>query len=259
MIHPDNGIIMGSNPCQFDRVKSSIRAFFNQAAIRAPMDYLCNALPKRAELYVAGGAIRNIIIGLLHGASPPTVDIDLFVANIRHHLNLNTILREQRIERTDLGGLRWYPQASTYCFDISRLLDFLVINKYQLEATRANLLGTIDFDVNAVVYDFKRQELYEHHCLAAIAAKTMRFNTRMLADKTLLVFRVLNIRHKIEFTLGEDIFLFLKTTLDIDTLIQVKALMMQKLGRPTTQAVLKDLNRICVHKNYQTYCKAIHP
>jgi hypothetical protein len=223
------------------------------------MDYLCDVLPKRAELYVAGGAIRNIIIGLLHGASPPTIDIDLFVGNIRRRLKLTTILRAQPFERTDLGGLRWYPQASTYCFDISRLLDFLVIDKYQLEATRANLLCSIDFDVNTVVYDFKRQELYEHHCLAAIAAKTMRFNTHMLADKVLLAFRVLSIRHKIEFTLGEDIFLFLRTTLDIDTLIQLKALMLEKLGRLKTQAILKDLNRICVHKNYQSYCKALHP
>jgi len=250
---------MDSNPCHFDRVKSSTRAFFHQAAIKAPMDYLCKAVPERAGLYVAGGAIRNIIIALLHGASPPTIDIDLFVGNIGRHLNLKTILRYQRIERTDLGGIRWYPHMSTYCFDISRLSDFLVINKYHLEATRANLLRSIDFDVNAVVYDFKRQALYEHHCLAAIAAKTMRFNTRRLADKVLLAFRVLNIRHKIDFRLGEDIFLYLKTTLDIDTLIQVKALMMEKLGRLTTKAVLKDLNRIGVHKNYQTYCKAMHP
>ncbi len=248
---------MDSNPCQFDGITRSVRAFFNQPAIKVPMDYLCDILPGRAELYVAGGAIRNIIITLLHGASPPTKDVDLFVGGIGHHVNLTTVLRNQRSEKTDLGGLRWRPRASTYCFDISRLSDFLVINKYQLEATRANLLLAIDFDVNAVVYDFKRQELYEHHCVAAITAKTMRFNTRMFANKALLAFRVLNIRHKIGFTLGEDIFLFLKSTLDIDTLIQVKALMTEKLGRHTTKAVLKDLNQISVQKNYQTYCQAI--
>lgn len=242
----------------FNRVRTSVRSFFSQAAIQAPIEFLGRALPPGTEFYIAGGAIRNIVIAHFHGASPPTKDIDLFIGNLDSRSDLAAVLKGQRIERTDLGGIRWFPSKSNYAFDISRLVDFLIIKKYKLEPTRDSLLRSIDFDVNAIIYDFKRQALYEHRCLTAIAEQRMQFNTRFFVDKALLAFRALNIRHKIGFVLGEDIFGFLKWALDIDTLIQVKAIMTEKLGKEKTRAVLQDLNRLSSRPDYQTYYQAYH-
>jgi hypothetical protein len=243
---------------EFSRVRDRVRRFCSQDVLRAPIELLRRSLPAATEFYIAGGALRNIAITHYHGGSPPTKDIDLFLGNLDQRSDLAAVLRGQRIARTDLGGIRWFPSNSIYAFDISRLADFLIIKKYKLEPTRANLLQSIDFDVNAIVYDYNNQELFEQRCLTAVAAQKMQFNTLFFVDKALLAFRALNIRHKIDFVFGEDIFGFLKWALDIHTLIQVKAIMTQKLGKARTKAVLQDLNRLSSRPDYQAYRHAFH-
>lgn len=70
-------------------------------------------MPGTAEIIVAGGAIRNILIDALHGYAPPTGDIDIFIAGLERDFSLSGILHDQTVEPTDLEGLRWYPASMT--------------------------------------------------------------------------------------------------------------------------------------------------
>lgn len=119
----------------------------------------------------------------------------------------------------EIGGLRWYPDNSPYTFDICLLSDFVLIAKYRLAPLWQSLLICIDFTMNAVIYDFIRKSLYERNCISDIRRSLLEFNTRRMAGKLLLAYRILLIRHKTGFALSPQVFSFIKTQIDLNTLV----------------------------------------
>ncbi len=136
-----------------------LQAFFARDDIRVPVGRLQACLPPGADLWVIGGAPRNALIAAVHGQSPLTEDIDLFVAGVDPGLDLALPGLEGRLRRTELGGVRWFPEDSAFSFDIGLLARFMVIEKFRLAPTPLSLLGAIDFDVNAVMWNWDRRQV----------------------------------------------------------------------------------------------------
>lgn len=227
--------------------------YFSQNDIAEPLDYLQHCIPAGARLFVAGGAIRNLLIQTIHGSAPKTQDIDLFIGDLRPDVSLECALDGQQRDLTELCGVRWHPESSTLAFDICRLSDFLIIHKYKLAPSLENLLQTLDFTINAVVFDVGARQLYENGCLAAIRDRQLDFNTTYKMNKRLLAYRILLIRFKTGFILANRVFNFLKYRLDIDTIRPLRGLLINKQGREMGRAIMDDYNRICSYADHRTY------
>lgn len=244
--------MQGDSP-QLSAFKPAVNTFFSRKDIAGPLDYLKHCLPEGARLFVAGGAIRNVLIRAVHRSAPPTRDIDLFIGGLDPDVSLECTLGGQKKALTELGGLRWHPESSNLAFDLCRLTDFVIIKKYRLAPTLKSLLQTLDFDVNAVVFNVDSRRLYENGCLAAIRARRLDFNTTHRVSKLLLAYRILLIRFKTGFILAERVFDFLKYRLDLDTIRLLRGLLTGKLGKRMARAVLADYNRICHCADYPDY------
>ncbi|MCP3950702.1 MAG: hypothetical protein GY697_00555 [Desulfobacterales bacterium] len=227
--------------------------FFSRNHIAGPLDYLQHCIPAGARLLVAGGAIRNLLIQTIHGSAPETRDIDLFIVDLHPDVSLECALDGQQRDLTELCGVRWLPESSTLAFDICRLSDFVIINKYKLAPSLENLLHTLDFTINAVVFDVGARKLYENGCLAAIRDRQLDFNTTYKMNKRLLAYRILLIRFKTDFILADRVFNFLKYRLDIDAIRHLRGLLVNKQGREMGRAIMDDYNRICSYADHRTY------
>ena len=165
--------------------------FFQRSDIQANLDLLRGRLPSSAQLFIAGGAIRNLVIDILHGNPPPIRDIDIFIGGLAEDYVLSGLLSDQQAELTDLRGVRWYPRSSQLVFDLSRLSDFLVIRRGHLAPTLENLLAGIDFSMNAIVYDPLHARLMERGCITAVNQRLIDFNSLLIPDKRLIAYRIM--------------------------------------------------------------------
>jgi hypothetical protein len=236
-------------------VGSAVDSFFTRPPLRARLDYLRACFPQEARFLVAGGAIRNLIIELIHGSAPPTRDIDLFIAAVDKDFALPQELTAGNIHPTELGGWRWQPRGCPYAFDLCLLPNFAIIAKYGLAPTLENLLQSVDFTVNAVVYDVAGRRLFEHHCISDISRRVIEFNTRRMATKLLHAYRVLLVGHKTGFRLSEKVFEFVRGQLDVDTLSSLKQLLSSKQGERTARLILNHYDRICRCADYGEYLR----
>lgn len=234
-------------------VEREIQAFFQNDQVLPFLKQLQSLLPDKSDLFIAGGAIRNIIIQWTHGWSPRTRDIDIFIGCPDKDFDLGQILGNQETRQTDLGGIRWLPASSPYFFDVCLLKNFIMIQKYNLPPTRDTLLATVDFNVNAAIFDFEHQKLFEHNCIDAVKKQLLDFNTNRRYTKLLLAYRILLIRYKTQFMLSRQIFQFIKTAIDVDLLVSLKNLLLSKQTKGTVDLLLDDYNRICRCKDYKTY------
>lgn len=232
-----------------------IADFVSQQPIREALDYLIDSLPEGAVIYLVGGAIRNLIIEVFHGRSPPIDDIDLFVSVVSDDFHLAEILPDDRFIITDIGGVRWRPARSTYDIDICLLQDFIIIKKYHLAPVLQNLIGAIDFTMNTVVYDICNQKLYERNALADIQKRLLAFNTRKLYTKTAIAYRTLLLRYKTGFALSQDVFYFVKQLIDLDTLMAVKQILSTRFGKDRMHVILDDYDRICSFCSFDDYSR----
>ncbi|MEE4609206.1 MAG: hypothetical protein V2L15_09995, partial [Desulfobacteraceae bacterium] len=73
---------MGIEPLTDETLASALHEFFEQSSIREPLQRLVRRLPSRADVLIAGGAIRNLFIAAIHGSAPPTCDIDIFIGGL---------------------------------------------------------------------------------------------------------------------------------------------------------------------------------
>ncbi len=242
MVYPDRAAIEGN-----------VRAFFQDQQVIPHLDYLYALLPKNSALLIAGGAIRNVVIHTVHGWAPPTRDIDIFIQCDDGHFNPGKLFQDREIRKTDLGGIRWKPVSSPYFFDLCRIKDFVIINKYNLGQDRDTLLACLDFTANAIIYDFKEQRLYETGCIEAVKQKLLDTNTKKLYSKLLFAYRILVIRYKIEFVLSRQLFRFLKNGVDVDLLISLRNLLFSKQARVKARLLINDFNRICSYRDYDDY------
>lgn len=234
-------------------VVRAVKRFFQRPDIHGNLERLIKRLPPSADIFVAGGAIRNLIIDLLHGGSTPTRDIDMFIGGLDRGFSLAALLRDQPTHPTDLKGLRWQPASSALAYDLCLLPDFVVIDIGHLEPTVENLLTGIDFTVNAIVYDVRRNTLVEKGCRAAVGNRAIEFNSRLIPNRKLIAYRILLIRHKTGFHLAEPVFDFIRTRLELQTVTHLKRLFRAKLGQAMAAAIMEDFDALCQYRSYAAY------
>ena len=231
----------------------AVGRFFERPDVSGNLKKLSTRLPGSAEIFVAGGAVRDILIRTLHGSAPATRDIDIFIGGLDRGFSLSGALSDQRVEPTDLKGIRWHPALSDLAYDLCLLPDFLVIDIFNLEPTVENLLASIDFTINAIIYDYRRQRLIEKGCTAAISERVIDFNCGLLPDKSLIAYRILLMGHRTGFALALPAFEFVKKRLDLETLTHLHGLLRAKLGKAVAAAILADYNRLCRYASHQAY------
>lgn len=227
--------------------------FFERPDVSGNLKLLSTRLPGSAEIFVAGGAVRDILIKALHGSAPATRDIDIFIGGLDRGFSLRGALSDQRVEPTDLKGIRWHPALSDLPYDLCLLPDFLVIDIFHLEPTVENLLAGIDFTINAIVYDYRRQRLIEKGCTAAVKTKVIDFNCDLMPDKGLIAYRIFLMSHRTGFPLALPVFNFVRKRLALETLTHLKGLLRAKLGKTAATAILADYNRICRYGSHAAY------
>ncbi|MFH1974434.1 MAG: hypothetical protein ABIJ52_02590 [Pseudomonadota bacterium] len=246
---------MNNSYPDIDSVKKCVLKFVLRPDIKDAFDFLIPRLPDEAEIFIVGGAIRNLIMKKIHGWSPVTADIDLFIGGIDRSYVIGKILSQEKITKTALGGIRWYPEKTAFPFDLCLLSDFIVIKGFNLKPSLDNLLLNIDFNVNAVVFDVKKENLYERNCINSISSRVLDFNSDLIYDKLITVYRILLFYEKLRFFLSERAYRYLKTLVDIDTLITLKRALISNLGKEKAKEILKCYNRICKYKDYGSYIK----
>ncbi|MFO8083806.1 MAG: hypothetical protein R6U27_05750 [Desulfobacterales bacterium] len=240
-----------------DQIKEKFRkliiGFISEDDIIKPLKFLILSCPQKACLLIVGGALRNFIISQIYGKAPATKDIDMVIGGLGENYPLEKMLEKEKYKHTDFGGIRWYPKESCYSFDLSLLENFLPIAKFKLEPNVDNLLATIDFDVNALMFDIKNSLFYEKGALKAVREKTIGFNAAKTYHRGLLAYRLLLIRHKIGFYLSREAFRFIRTTVDLETVLWIQRTLKSKVDKQLRKAVLADYDRICMSKNYDEY------
>ena len=236
-----------------DRVVTAVDQYFNQPDIADCLGHLCRRLPADAQVLIAGGAIRNLIIKMMHGSAPPTQDIDLFIGGLSPDFNVTAVLGDLQTRPTDLGGLRWQPESSPYVYDLCLLPNFIIIHTYRLEPTLKALLTGLDLTINAIIYNHRQQILYENGCLAAIRDRCIDFNCQFFPDKCLIAYRLLLMAHKTGFRFSKATFQFLTQRLDVETLASLKRLMRVKQGKVPAKTIMQRLDRLFRHATYSAY------
>jgi hypothetical protein len=238
------------------RPDRAIKTFFGQPGIRANLALIRERLPHGAQVVVAGGAVRNVIIEAFFGSAPPTRDIDLFIGGLDRHFSLAAVLGDQATRPTDLKGLRWYPAGSDLAYDLCLLPDFLGIAAYRLQPTMTHLLAGIDFTINAILFDLDRRSVLEGHCTAAVRARVIDFNSPRIPDKGLIAYRALLMAHKTGFRFSETVFDYLVKRLEVGVLRQVKGYLQAKLGKTAAAVVMGTYDALCRHHSYDAYLAA---
>ncbi len=235
----------------------AVGRFFTRPDIRDHLDWLDRRLPETAEFYVAGGAPRNAVMAAVLGQAPPTGDIDIFIGGLERGFPLGDLLKDQPTKPTDLKGIRWQPVGSQLAYDLSLLPDFIVIKHYQLEPTLENFMAGIDFSINAIVFDMRRQVLHDAGCTAAVRARTIAFNSRRIPDKVLIAYRILLMAHKTGFCLAEPVFDLVRL-LEVEALRHLKGLLRTKVGTCRAAAIMATWDDLGRYHAYEAY-RAAHP
>jgi len=238
-----------------ESVKTCVREFVLKQDIKDVFDFLIGHLPDEAEIFIVGGAIRNLIIKKIHDWCPVTADIDLFIGGIERSYVIGKILSQEKIIKTALGGIRWYPETTDLYFDLCLLSDFIVIKGLNLKPSLDNLILNIDFNVNAIVFDVKKGNIYERNCISSISARFLDFNSDLIYDKLITVYRLLLFCEKLRFFLSERAFYYIKMAVDIDLFISLKRAYISNLGKEKTKEILKVYNRIIKYRDYSSYRK----
>ena len=238
-------------------LSQAVERFLERPDIRGNLELLSRRLPGAAEIYVAGGAPRNVVIAAVHGKAPPTRDIDIFIGGLDRDFSLSTALHDQPTKPTDLKGIRWQPDGSDMAYDLSLLPDFFVIDAYRLDPTLDNFLQCIDFTINAIIFDVRRRVLHEAGCLAAVRARTIAFHSPLRPDKLLLAYRILLMAHKTGFRLAEPVFDFVRYGLELDTVRRLKGLLRAKVGKATAADIMAAYDDLCRHRSFEAYREAL--
>jgi hypothetical protein len=234
-------------------LRQAVNDFFEAPPIRKPLDRLIRLLPPRAEVLIAGGAIRNLFIAAIHGKAPPTRDIDLFIGGLPADFPLARTLDALPLDITDMQGLRWHPAASPYAFDLCLLPRFIVIERFGLPADLQHLLRGIDFSVNAAVYQVTTRKLFQSKCIEAIRRRIIDFNSGLVADRHIMIYRVFLIAHKTGFRISAPVFRFLRRYLDLETMEWLDAVNRGKHGKQRAAAIRKAYDAVAGASTYERY------
>ena len=238
-------------------IKGKILEFISQKPIRNALEYLTEVLPDDTDIYLVGGAVRNLIIELFHGSRPSIDDIDLFIGGIPDKIQWTKILPEEDVITTDLGGVRWNPAGLAFNVDLCLIKDFIIIKKYGLAVGIESLINTLDFTMNTVVFNINSFKLVERKAFDHIQNRLMSFNTNKIYTKTAITYRVLLLKYKTDFNLSEDVFNFVKKGIDFDTLSVVKHIIMKRFGKSIMRSILDDYDHICSFSRFEEYYRQV--
>jgi len=244
---------MGMEPLSDKILVSAVREFFAQPSIRQPLEQLARRLPSRADVLVAGGALRNLFIAAIHGSAPPTCDIDVFIGGLPADFPLADALTGWALEVTDLQGLRWRPAASGYAFDLCLLPRFVVIERLGLSADLENFLLGIDFSVNAAVYQAKTGSVFQRGSIEAVKRRVIDFNSGLVADRDIMIYRNFLLAHKTGFQISEPVFTFLRRYLDLETMNWLDSVNRGKHGKKRAAAIRRDYEAVARASTYEGY------
>ncbi|MFH1981826.1 MAG: hypothetical protein ABIL58_08275 [Pseudomonadota bacterium] len=232
---------------------AAVTARFRSPDIATHLAALAARLPSAASLLVVGGAIRNVIMDCVHGACPPTRDIDVFIDGLDAGFSLTAALAGETTTAADLGGIRWQPAHAAHAWDLCLLPAFVIIRQYGLPPNRQTLLANIDFNVNAVIYEPSAQRFEESGCIAAIRRCELDFNSPRWVDPLLSLYRILLIGHKTGFVLSRRLYTFLRRSADMETLLRLRRVLAAKQGKAMAEAIMADYNRIAATADYAMY------
>ena len=230
-----------------------IAAFLEKDELRIPLQALEKQLPDTADVYIVGGSLRDVVIRECHGNGPVTEDIDIIIGNLGEATIAQSGMPAGRCEPTELGGVRWLPERTRFAFDLSRLQDFLIFRKFNLQPNLENLLASLDFTCNAIIFDRKSATLNENGCVQAIRRRLLDFNTTMFYNRETITYRALLLWFKTGFILSKAVFEFLKTRVDMQVLTFVKARLSVRLSPEQAKTVLNDYVRISGFSDYGRY------
>jgi hypothetical protein len=232
---------------------AAVTSRFQSPDITAHLASLAARLPSAARLLVVGGAIRNVIMDCVHGASPPTRDIDVFIDGLAAGFSLSAALAGETTTAADLGGIRWQPAHAAHAWDLCLLPAFVIIRQYGLPPNRQTLLANIDFNVNAVIYEPAAQRFEDRGCIAAIRRCELDFNSPRRVDPLLSLYRILVIGHKTGFVLSRRLHAFARRTVDMGMLLRLRRVLAAKQGKAMAEAIMADYNQITTTADYAVY------
>jgi hypothetical protein len=178
----------------FPEIRRRIEAWCGFPTLSAAL----NAHPD-VRIYVAGGAIRNVLMGLEANSK----DWDFFLSGSSVDSFVSRLAECGRLERTPYGAPRWHPpQDAAQHADLMPIQDF-VPGLWQCEDI-VDVLDQFDFTANAVAFDLRTSEPFDPQNGARDAArhimKMVRFDYPAgpyvagapLDRNTVLWFRVLH-------------------------------------------------------------------
>ncbi len=234
-------------------IEQRVASFLEGPEVKNGISELRQRLPSGASVYLVGGAIRNLAIEAMHGYRPKIRDLDLFIDRIGDDARLSACFPQRQIEVTELGGIRWRPQGFCYDLDLWLMRDFVVLSQLNLSPTLENLLSTLDFTMNTLVYDLNRGRLHQRNALPDIQRRVLAFNTRVFYTRLAVCYRCLLLRHKTGFVFSEAVFRFLHRQVDIDTLEATRQLLRARQGKALARQILRDYDRVCTSSAYEDY------
>jgi hypothetical protein len=230
-----------------------VTSFLSSREVQGGISELQQRLPSGAAVYLVGGAIRNLAIEAFHGYRPDIQDLDLFINQVGEDADLSSWFPRSQIEETELGGVRWRPPGFPGDLDLWLMRDFVVLAKMRLSPTLDNLLSTLDFTMNTLVYDLKRGRLHQRNALPDIERRILEFNTRVFYTRLAICYRCLLLRHKTGFEFSEAVFGFLRWEVDLDTLEATRQLLRARQGKALARRILEDYDRVSTSRDYQEY------
>jgi len=121
------------------RIQDAILAFLSEGPVADAFETLLNTLEPDTDVFIVGGALRNLAMEVLHGTAPPTEDIDIFLGNC------DSLPSVSPVTVTALGGIEWRPKACPLSFDLCLLEDFVILQAYRMPPSLENFLASIDF------------------------------------------------------------------------------------------------------------------
>lgn len=118
------------------------------------------------HVYVAGGVIRNVLLGL----SSVSKDWDFFLAGPTVNETIKLLRHHGRLTETPYGAPRWHPHAdeSQYA-DLIPIVDF-VPGLWRCEDI-IDVLNQFDFTANAVAFNLHTGEIFDPQNGARDAAR----------------------------------------------------------------------------------------
>ena len=161
------------------------------------------------ELYLAGGSVRNIILG-----EREIKDFDFFIKSSNKKEILENLSTNGKVTYGPFGSPRWYPKANTeiYC-------DLIWINEFYNGLWRCediiDVLNQFDFTANAVAIDIKSANIFNpENGLRDIENKIIRavrfdYPNEPISDQTslkrleVLWFRLLHYSNKYDMKIEE--------------------------------------------------------